>query len=257
MTHREPEFLAQDPIDPYWLEGGERGVLLLHGFAGTPPELRRLADELARRGFTVFAPLLIGHGTTPEDLEQTDHHDWITSANQALDQLRARCRFVGVAGQSMGATIALHLAATRPEPRAVVSMAGFLKLRDWRVGLLPLAQHLVRWEIASGEVDLYDREAVHQLYSYRRRPTRAINHLAQLGRLVEHELPAIIRPLLLLQGGRDSVVDPSNAERIIGRVSSEIRALRLFPRSGHGISVDIDREEVTTAGADWLDRYVR
>ncbi|HVB13179.1 MAG TPA: alpha/beta fold hydrolase [Candidatus Dormibacteraeota bacterium] len=257
MTPKESGSLPQDRIAPYWLQGGERGVLLLHGFAGTPPEMRPLADELAGRGFTVFAPLLAGHGTSPEELETTGHLDWISSANQALDQLQAECRLVGVAGQSMGANIALHLAATRPEPRAVVSQAGFTELRDWRVKLLPLFRHLVRWHTPSTEVDLYDREAIHQLYSYRRQPTRAIAQLAQLGHLVDAELPAVFRPILVLQGGRDSVVDPTNADRIISRVSSEERALRLYARSGHGISVDVDRAEVAQAGGEWLDRYVR
>jgi len=256
VTSRHSGPLPQDRIAPYWLQGGDRGVLLLHGFAGTPPEMRPLADELVRRGFTVYAPLLTGHGTSPEDLEQTSYRDWISSAGEALDLLQASCRLVGLAGQSMGATIALHLAANRPEPRAVVSQAGFLQLSDWRIRLLPVAQHVVRWHSPSREVDLYDKEAVHQLYSYARRPTRAIAQLAQLGRLVQTELPAIFRPLLLLQGGRDSVVNPSNADRIISQVSSEVRALRIFPRSGHGISVDVDRQEVAQTGADWLERYV-
>ncbi|MGH7641424.1 MAG: alpha/beta hydrolase [Candidatus Dormibacteria bacterium] len=256
MTSRHPGKLPSDRIGPFWLEGGDRGALLLHGFAGTPPEMRPLADELARRGFTVYAPLLVGHGTTPEELELTDHRDWISSASEALDLLQARCRFVGLAGQSMGATLVLHLAAIRPEPRALVVQAGFTRLRDWRVRLLPIFRHVVRWHTPPEEVDLYDREAIHQLYSYARRPTRAIAELALLGRLVDSELAAVFRPILLLQGGRDSVVSPAEADRIIGRVSSEVRALQLFPRSGHGISVDVDRKAVATAGADWLERYV-
>lgn len=256
MTSRQPDPLPADVIAPYWLGAGDRGVLLLHGFAGTPPEMRPLAEEMVRRGFMVYAPLLAGHGTSPEDLELTDHQDWIRSADQALDQLRERCRWVGVAGQSMGATIALHLAASRPELRAIVTQAGFIRLRDWRVRLLPVVKHMVRWETPSGEVDLYNPEAVHELYSYGRRPTRAIAELARLGHLVGTELAAVFRPILVLQGGRDSVVDPSNADRIIGAVSSEIRAYRLFVRSGHGLSVDVDREEVAELAGDWLERYV-
>jgi carboxylesterase len=256
VTSRQPDPLAAELIAPYWLGEGERGALLLHGFAGTPPEMRPLADDLVRRGFTVYAPLLAGHGTSPEELEVTDYQDWIRSADEALDQLRDRCRWVGVAGQSMGATIALHLAASRPELRAVVSQAGFIRLRDWRVRLLPVVKHLVRWDTPSGQVDLYNPEAMHELYSYGRRPTRAIAELARLGHLVGTELAAVFRPILVIQGGRDSVVDPSNADRIIGGVSSEIRAFRLFLRSGHGLSVDVDREEVARVAGDWLERYV-
>lgn len=256
MTSRQPDPLPADAIAPYWLGEGDRGVLLLHGFAGTPPEMRPLAEEMVGRGFTVYAPLLAGHGTSPEELELTDYQDWLRSADQALDQLRERCRWVGVAGQSMGATIALHLAASRPEIRALVTQAGFIRLRDWRVRLLPVVKHVVRWESPSSEVDLYNPEAVHDLYSYGRRPTRAIAELARLGSMVGTELAAVFRPILVLQGGRDSVVDPSNADRIIAGVSSEIRAYRLFIRSGHGLSVDVDRQEVAKLGADWLERYV-
>ncbi len=243
-------------IAPFWLGEGDRGVLLLHGFAGTPPEMRPLAEEMVGRGFTVYAPTLAGHGTSPEELELTDYQDGHRSADQALDQLRERCRWVGVAGQSMGATIALHLAASRPEIRALVTQAGFISLRDWRVRLLPVVKHVVRWESPSSEVDLYNPEAVHDLYSYGRRPTRAIAELARLGSMVGTELGAVFRPILVLQGGRDSIVDPSNADRIIAGVSSEIRAYRLFIRSGHGLSVDVDRLEVAKLGADWLERYV-
>ncbi|MGH7666619.1 MAG: alpha/beta hydrolase [Candidatus Dormibacteria bacterium] len=257
MTSRHVGPLPQDRIAPFWMEGDDRGALLLHGFAGTPPEMRPLADVLARRGFTVHAPLLAGHGTAPEELEQTGYRDWASSASAALDRLLQRCRVVGVAGQSMGATLALHLAATRPEPRAVVSQAGFVQLSDWRIRLLPAARHLVRWHVPGDEVDLYDADAIHQLYSYARRPTRAVHQLSLLGRLVGSELPAIFRPILIIQGGRDSVVDPSNAGRIISRVSSEERAMRIFPRSGHGISVDVDRDPVAQAGAAWLERHVR
>jgi carboxylesterase len=218
--------------------------------------MRPLAEELVRRGFTVYAPLLAGHGTSPEELEATDHQDWIRSAEQALDQLRERCRWVGVAGQSMGATLALHLGASRPELRAIVTQAGFIRLRDWRVRLLPVVKHLVRWDIPSGEVDLYNSEAVHELYSYGRRPTRAIAELARLGHRVGSQLAAVFQPILVLQGARDSVVDPSNADKIIGGVSSEIRGYRLFLRSGHGLSVDVDREEVASLAGDWLERYV-
>ncbi|MGH7610646.1 MAG: alpha/beta hydrolase [Candidatus Dormibacteria bacterium] len=243
-------------IAPYWLGEGPRGVLLLHGFAGTPPEMRPLGEALAKRGFLVYAPLLAGHGTTPEDMETTGHRDWISSAETGLEALRERCSAVGLAGQSMGAALALHLAAQHAQPRALVCQSAFTWIRDWRLALLPLAQHLVRWQVPSDRVDLYNAQAIADLHNYRRRPTRAIAELMKLCRLVRGELPAVFRPLLLLQGGRDSVIDPANSGEILARVTSDVRALRVFPRSGHGLSVDVDREAVAEVGADWLERHV-
>ena len=241
---------------PFWLGDGPRGVLLLHGFAGTPPELIRLGEWLAGHGILAHAPLLAGHGTTPEEMARTGAGDWIRSANRGLDELLARCRTVGVAGQSMGGTLALHLAATRPEVRAVVTQAALLRLSDWRLRVLPALHPLVRWDTPSGKVDLYLPERVGMLHSYRRRPTRAILQLVRLGRLVERELRAVWQPILVLHGGRDGVVSPANADQIVGGVGSSVRGLRLFPRSGHGMSVDVDSAEVAELAGRWFARHL-
>ena len=256
MKVRHGGNISSEVAAPYWLGDGPRGVLLLHGFAGTPPEMRLLAEWLANRGFLVHAPLLAGHGTTPEAMAETGRWDWIHSAEQALEQLLERCPHVGVAGQSMGGTLALHLAATRPEVEAVVSQAGLLWIRDWRLRVLPVAKAFIRWEVPSGEVDLYRTEGIRELHSYSRRPTAAILELVRLGKQVRHELAAVVQPLLVLQGGRDSVVDPANADQILALAGSSVRALRRFERSGHGMSVDIDRVEVAEEAGRWLDRYI-
>ena len=247
-----PEWSRQ----PFWLGSGPRGVLLLHGFAGTPVELRLLGEWLAAHGMVAHAPLLAGHGTSPEEMARTGADDWIRSAQKGLDALLERCQSVGVAGQSMGGTLALHLAATRPEVGAVVTQAAMLRLADWRLRLLPALHPVVRWDVPSGQVDLYLPERVHQLHSYRRRPTRAILQLVRLGRLVERELAAVWQPLLVLHGGRDGVVSPANSDRIVGGVSSAVRALRRFERSGHGMSVDVDAEEVAELAGGWFSRHL-
>lgn len=256
MARSRPASIPEWAADPYWLGEGERGVLLLHGFAGTPPEMRDLGELLASRGFVVHGPLLAGHGATPEVMAGSSRRDWIQSANAALDRLLERCRVVGVAGQSMGGTLALHLAANRPEIRCVVTQAAMLRLKDWRLHLLPVAHPLVRWHEPSEEVDLYQAESVNRLHSHRRRPTSAILDLVRLGREVERELPAVLQPLLVMHGGRDSVVAPSNADWIVGRVSSPVRMLRRFERSGHGMSVDVDREEVESLACRWFETHL-
>lgn len=251
------------PFDPEvvrpWTLGSpsRRGALLLHGFAGTPPELRRLGEHMAAHGWRCDAPAMAGHATTPEDMERTTWQDWADSARRALDGLYAECDEVVVAGQSMGGTMALHLAAADDRIRAVATLAAPVWLSDWRLLLLPVAKHLVRWSMAGDDIDLFWPDAVHELYSYGRRPMRSIQQLNVFVGLVQRELPLVRQPVLVLHGGRDRTIDPRNAADIErGLVCSAQVERHTYTRSGHGMSVDVDREEINARVLAWFDRFM-
>src|SRR4051812_28032023 len=79
--------------ESFFLPGGPTGVLLLHGFTSSPAEVRPLGDFLAAQGYTVYSPLLAGHGTAPEDLRGTTWRDWVASAEAGEEVLRdAHCK---------------------------------------------------------------------------------------------------------------------------------------------------------------------
>lgn len=59
--------------EPFFLPGGEKGVLLIHGFTGLPAELLLMGEALNKQGFTVLGVRLAGHGTTVEDMS---HMTW-------------------------------------------------------------------------------------------------------------------------------------------------------------------------------------
>ena len=100
--------------EPFLLPGGPYGVLLLHGFTGMPPEMALLGEALHRAGHTVLCPRLAGHGTTPEDMEHTDAEDWYDSAMDGYALLTGLTKRIAVIGHSMGALLALRLAAEKP-----------------------------------------------------------------------------------------------------------------------------------------------
>jgi carboxylesterase len=99
----------------YYQAGSKTGFLLIHGLTGTPIELRYIANGLSRAGYTVSVPQLAGHCGTLEDLKATHWQDWYQSAEDALLELRKNCDLVIVGGLSMGAVIALKLAAEHPD----------------------------------------------------------------------------------------------------------------------------------------------
>jgi carboxylesterase len=200
---------------------------------------------------------MAGHALTPEDLERTTWHDWAASARQALDEFATDCEQVVVAGQSMGGTMALHLAAHDDRVRAVATLAAPVWLKDWRLRLLPVVQHVVRWDVPGDDVDLFWPEAVEELHSYGRRPTRAIRQLDLFCAAVRRELAVIRQPVLVMHGGRDRVIDPRNAADIERGLLCSARVERhMYLRSGHGMSVDVDREDINRRVLEWFDRFV-
>jgi len=95
--------------------GGRTGFLLIHGLSGTPVELRYIANGLVRAGHTVACPQLAGHCGTLEELRSTGWQDWLASVETALERMREHCDHVFVGGLSMGAVLALKVAARNPD----------------------------------------------------------------------------------------------------------------------------------------------
>jgi len=257
MTARTLEPFDPAVVAPWRIGAGRRGALLLHGFAGTPPELRHLGDYLAARGWRCHAPALPGHGETPEALEKTSWTQWAGGAQAAFDRLAGECDEVVVAGQSMGGTLALHLAATDLRVKAVASLAAPVWLPGLAVRVLPAVKHLVRWHRPGDDIDLWDQAAVEELYSYGIRSTRAINELRRLCARVRDELPQVRCPVLVVHGERDRTIDPRCAAEIGRRlVCSPAVEQYLLPRSGHAVSVDVDRDRVNTLVHAWFERHM-
>ena len=258
-------------VDPIWssptgpedlkafrLRGGPRGCLLVHGFAGTPPEMRELAEHLAGHGYDVMVPLLAGHGCTPEAMRATRWRDWVASAESALQTLRQDCPRVFVGGQSLGGSIALHLAAIHPEVAGVVSLAAMGSrrfFRDPRLRLLRALKYVVRWQVPDGSCDLGDPDRLLALHSYVRRPTVALESLMRFLGMVERELPAIRTPALVVHGRRDRTVPVENAPFIVDHLGSPDRTLVWLERSGHAVSVDLERADLNALVLGWLEAH--
>jgi carboxylesterase len=231
-------------LEPFKLGSGDRGVLLIHGFCGTPPEVRGLGEHLAANGFRVHGALLTGCGTTPEDLLATSWTDWIDSAQAQVDELKRECRQVFVAGQSMGGTMGLVLAARNPDIVAIATMAALVNLGRWAELQLFLGQHIFKWHYPDrNSVDLWDKDAVKQLRSYNKRAMKSLIDLILLYREALLEAHDIHVPALILHGHRDRTVPPANA-KLIADAIGPTATMRYFGRSGHAMTVDVDHKEI-------------
>lgn len=141
------------------LSGGRTGILLIHGLGGTPIEMRFIAVGLARAGYTVSCPQLAGHCGTADDLKATRWQDWYASVVEAHDKLLQDCDVVIVGGLSMGAVLALHLAAERPDSvHGLALYAPTLQLDGWGIPWYARLFGLVRHRSVADRIPFAERE---------------------------------------------------------------------------------------------------
>lgn len=238
--------------EPYRHEGGEVGVLLCHGFTGSPQSLRPWAEYLAERELTVSLPLLPGHGTRWEDMALTGWQDWYAEVDHALRTLRDRCERVFVAGLSMGGALALRLAAKHGEDIAgVVVVNPANKVHGLSAYTLPVARHFVR--TTKGIASDMAKEGTAEL-GYNRVPLHAAHSLRNFFRLVDGELPQVTQPLLLLRSVQDHIVPAADSARILSRVSSTDVTEVVLEQSYHVATLDHDADRIFEESLGFIGR---
>ncbi len=241
--------------EPFVFDGsGEVGVLLVHGFTGSPYEVRPVGAYLAELGIGSIGVRLRGHGTHPNDMLGCTHRDWLADAEAGLGELLARYRRVFLIGMSMGGTIALNLAARRandPRIAGVVPLCAPLKLVDWRLGLAGILSRLIRWQ-AWGRPDIKDQSAWDSHVAYRRFRSPAILPLLALLRETIDLLPRVRQPLMVVQARHDNVVPPTNAQLILDGVASGDKEILWLDDCYHVVTVDFEAPVVNAAIARFI-----
>jgi carboxylesterase len=241
-------------LDPsaFFLEGGETGVLLIHGYTGSPTEMRWIGAYLYAHGLTVSGPLLPGHGTTPEAMNRCRWTDWTGHAEAALADLRARCTRVFVGGLSMGSLLTLHLAAQHPDLAGAIIYSPAVWTATSKIYLTPLARHVVAFQPKSADSDLIDPLADRQLWCYDVDPVGAAAELLKLIFDVRRSLPKVVCPVIIIHSTRDAAIHPASAQRTFERIGAPDKQLITLHESGHCITVDRQWEYVAERTYDFI-----
>jgi carboxylesterase len=239
--------------EPFSGGSGNIGVLLVHGFTGSPRSLRPWAEDLVARGYRVELPLLPGHGTRWEDMERTDWTDWYGAAEAAYDALAAQVDKVAVCALSMGGSLALELAANRPVA-ALVLVNPSVGTKDKRYLVLPLLSKVMRSIPAIGN-DIAEPGV--EEGAYPRTPLKSVVQLMRLWRTVRTHLAVVTAPVLLFRSRTDHVVDPSSAEIILREVGSKRVQEVMLERSYHVATLDYDAPVIFEGCADFLAANLR
>lgn len=249
------------------------GVLLLHGFSGGPSTFTSLEPALRRLGLTVAVPRLRGHAEeSPQGLAGITWADWLADASTALATLRAALGAgagaengsVIVVGHSMGALLALLLAAEQPGAiDSLVLVATPLQLGSPLApgrplgGLVPLLGRLLRrWPLPK---DYVDAALAASDPSYPWVPMDALLSFLELIGVARRRLPQVKQPALILHSGADQVVDPAAAELLAAAISTPANLVRTvwFERSGHELFRDVEQAAVIEAVVAFVAERIR
>jgi carboxylesterase len=234
----------------FFFEGSEVGCLLIHGFTGTPQNIRPLGDFLARRGLTVLAPRLAGHGTTIEDFEQSGPDDWLETINTGVDQLKRTCSSVFAIGISMGGTLALHLGATRPTDLAGVGCINgpVMDLPEFEAAANNPATP-ARMPAPWTNPRILTSDLNSAGITYLEIPKVTLKKALGLFKLVQGELSQVRVPTQLFFSRNDAIVDPANGPFILERLGTSDKQLVELLDSAHEATLDFDLERI---GLEWL-----
>jgi carboxylesterase len=228
--------------EPFAASNGAEGVLVLHGFTGTPNSLRPLAEVFANDGFSVDLPLLPGHGTSPADLATCGFVDWTEAAESAYSALAARCDHIVVVGLSMGGTLACWLGERHRD------IAGIVLINPLAEPPVPEFIATMRAALGSGVDELPSigsdiaKPGV-EGGGYSATPIAPLLSLFEGVAGVAERLDDIVSPVLLLSSRIDHVVPVASGDLVEHSVSGPVERVFL-EHSFHVATLDNDAEEI-------------
>ena len=243
--------------------GGRTGILLIHGLGGTPVEMRFIAVGLARAGYTVSCPQLAGHCGSADDLKATRWQDWFASVKAAHDRLRQECDVVIVGGLSMGAVLALNLAAERPDSvHGLALYAPTLQLDGWGIPWYARLFRLVWHRKGADLFDFAEREP-YGIKDPRVRglvtaaiqsgdssqagqlstPGSSMLELRRLAQAAKRSIGSIAQPVLVLHPREDDRASLRNAFHLQKKLAGRVETV-VLDDSYHIITLDRQRHVV-------------
>lgn len=244
---------------PYLLEarGAETGILLIHGLMAAPLEMRELAEGLHRGGFTVYAPRMVGHGTSADDLATRTRHDWRASVERGYTILRQCCDRVVVVGFSTGAGLALDQAVSHPERySALIAISAPLVFANPLgnvAGLVCMGNSLLK----SVGLEKLSRDFVtnhpdNPDINYRRCPLVCLHQVTLLMLRAYWRLKHLEMPALIVQGDGDPKVAPLSGPALYRRIGSTFKRYVKVQCRQHGIVRGEAAPQTLAAVADFL-----
>lgn len=229
--------------EPFLLPGSSKyGVLLVHGFTGSPSEMILLGNRLYHEGFTVLAPRLTGHGTSIYDMENTTSMQWLGSVYDGYHLLRGICENIYVVGLSMGGILTLKLGMEMPIKKAVIMSAPIFLAKEKNLRFLPNKAKSV------GRFQRKNRRHIPEVakrynISYPQMPLLCVHELISFIEDVKTNLDKFTIPSLIIQSKNDHTVKAESGKYIYDHIASSKKEYFELDYSGHIITLDVEKDK--------------
>lgn len=246
----EPFFLLGDSSKP--------ACLLIHGFTGTPKEMRLMGEFLNGQGYTCLGIRLAGHATNPEDMIRSRWTDWAASVEDGYQLLCGMTDHIFLIGLSMGGILSL-LMSIRLQVKGVVAMSTPSRLpTDYPTWFIELISHVIRYRPKSKEPPgsgWFDKAAYQDHVAYAQNPVRSTAELKKLILEMHSALPMVKVPVLLMHSKDERYILPDNVEDIYAGLANASDKTKLYlTGSGHNLPRDASRAQVFQAALEFIQR---
>jgi carboxylesterase len=239
--------------EPFLFPGGDTGCLLIHGFTGTPKEMRGIGEYLSNQGHTCLGVRLAGHATRIEDMTRMQWQDWLASVEDGYHFLRGMTSRTFIIGLSMGGILALTFAARYPVDGLIIMATPHHLPDDPRRKILRLIAFFQPRQI-KGPPEWFDKEAYKDHVSYPADPTISYIQLASLMEEMQASLPKIQIPTLLMYSRQDPTVRATEGhlEGMQKGLSNAPVEVHWIENSGHILPGDAERQAVWQKTAEFI-----
>ncbi len=250
--HAEPFFSTGEPDES---TGRRVGVLLSHGFTGSPASMVPWGRHLAGHGFGVAVPRLPGHGTTWQEMNRTGWQDWYDELQRTFEKLKADHDDVVVGGMSMGGGLVLKLAADRGrDVSGVMLVNAAVHLNNKQLLAVPVLKHVV--PSMPGVVNDIKKPGQDE-HGYSRTPLKALHSMLIGWKALREDLAKVTQPVIHFRSAEDHVVDPSSSQIIASKVSSRDVQERILENSYHVATLDNDAPAIFEESVEFIRRVTR
>lgn len=244
------------PPKSFTYQAGGRGVLLLHGFAGSTFHVRKLGGFLQKKGYTCHAPLLDGHGLPPEELLQSGAAKWWQNIVEGYHKLNELVDGeVAAVGLSLGGVFSLKLSYTFPL-KGIVTMCSPMTSKSDDV----LMKDVINYGREYKKMEKKSPEQIDkELAEVSKMPLDTLKDIRDVHHEVYGNLTKVNVPALVIQATQDDVIDPRSAEIIYDHIESKAKSIKWYDDSPHVITIGKEKDQLHhdvfhfLEGLDWKE----